>query len=34
VVTNSKTKKTKLLVGDTQINEQTIKAAITEVEKR
>jgi len=34
VVTNSKTKKTKLLVGDGQINEQSVKAAIIEVEKR
>lgn len=34
VVTNSKTKKTKLLVGDVQINEQSLKAAIAEVEKK
>lgn len=34
VVTNSKTKKTKVLVGDTQISEQGVKAAIAEVEKR
>jgi uncharacterized membrane protein len=33
VVTNAKTKKTKLLVGDVQISEQAIKAAIDEVEK-
>ncbi len=31
VVTNSKTKKTKMLVGDNQINEQSVKAAINEV---
>jgi thioredoxin family protein len=34
VVTNSKTKKTKVLVGDVQISEQAVKAAITEVEKK
>ena len=34
VVTNSKTKKSKVLVGDVQINEQAIKAAIAEVEKK
>jgi len=34
VITNSKTKKTRLLVGDTQISELSVKAAITEVEKR
>lgn len=33
VVTNAKTKKTKLLVGDAQITLQAIKAAIDEVEK-
>ena len=34
VVTSSKTKKTKVLVGDRQITEQAVKAAITEVEKK
>jgi protein-disulfide isomerase len=34
VVTNAKTKKTKLLVGDVQITLQEIKAAIAEVEKK
>jgi len=34
VVTNSKTKKTKLLVGDGQINELSVKSAIAEVEKK
>ena len=33
VVTNEKTKKTKILVGDRQISEQNILAAIAEVEK-
>ena len=33
VVTNTKTKKTKTLVGDKQITEQAVKAAIAEVEK-
>jgi protein-disulfide isomerase len=33
VVTNTKTKKTKILVGDKQINEQAIRAAIADVEK-
>jgi len=33
VVTNSKTKKTKILVGDSQISEQAVKAAIDEVGK-
>lgn len=33
VVTNSKTRKSKLLIGDRDINEQAIKAAIKEVEK-
>lgn len=31
VITNSKTKKTKLLVGDRDINEQAVRAAILEV---
>lgn len=33
VVTSTKTKKTKILVGDNQISEQAVKAAIAEVEK-
>ena len=33
VVTNTKTKKTKILVGDKQITEQAVKSAIQEVEK-
>jgi len=33
VVTNTRTKKTKIMVGDNQITEQAVKAAITEVEK-
>lgn len=33
VVTSTKTKKTKILVGDKQITEQAVKAAIAEVEK-
>lgn len=34
VVTNAKTKKTKVLVGDNQISEMGIKSAIVEVEKK
>lgn len=34
VVTNSKTKRTKILVGDNQISEKGVKAAIVEVEKK
>lgn len=34
VITNEKTKKTRLLVGDVQISELAIKAAIAEVEKK
>lgn len=33
VVTSTKTKKTKILVGDNQITEQAVKAAIVDVEK-
>ncbi|HEY3307820.1 MAG TPA: thioredoxin domain-containing protein [Desulfuromonadaceae bacterium] len=33
VVTNTRTKKTKILVGDKQITEQAVKSAIQEVEK-
>lgn len=34
IVTNSKTKKTKILVGDRQINEVGVRAAIADVEKK
>jgi thioredoxin-related protein len=34
VVFNAKTKKSKLLVGDVQINLAAVKAAIAEVEKK
>lgn len=34
VITNSKTKKTRLLVGDVEISELAIRAAIAEVEKK